>query len=261
MSKHVQSVNRAITLLNCLEKSGKPLTLQNLSEKSQLPNSTAYRILATLEAADFVERDPIDGTYQLGLRLLELGSAVSTSRDIIRISKPYMQRITYELNENTCLAQIMHGEVLILDFSESTSAFHVVSKVGARLPIHCTVQGKIMLAHMPESKVKQILEEHGMQMYTPNTKHTYAELRPELEEIRKHGYALDNSEFHTGLFSVAAPIYDARGKASYSFAIVSMFHKIGSPKFEEAKAMALEAAAAISHALGYRPEEEKQQTD
>lgn len=253
MSQHVRSIDRAITLLNCLGEYGVPVTLQKLSELSGLPASTVYRLLTTLEDNDFVERDPVDGTYLLGLRLLELGSLASSSRYVIRIARPYMQRVTYELNESVSLAQIMHGEVLILDYCESKKSFHFVSKVGANIPIHCTVQGKIMLAHMQESKVKEILKEQGMRAYTPNTKRTYDELKTELAEIKKCGYAIDNSEFHIGMFSVAAPIHNADGKTNYSFAIVGMFHKIGSPAFEKAKQMALDAAEDISRALGYRP--------
>ena len=252
MSEQVQSIKRAIDLLNYMEKANRPLSLRELSAHTGLAKSTVHRLLATLVEADFVEQCREDGHYRLGLRLLELGFSAGGSRDVIDIAKPYMQRISYETNESVCLALLNRGEVLILAFKESDSAFHVVSKIGARLPAHCTVQGKIMLAYMQPSEVKRILREHGMRVYTPNTIRTYEQLEPELERIRAQGYAVDNSEFHTGLFSVAAPVYDANGDVSYSFAIVSMFHRIGSPEFEYAKGLVLETADAISAALGYR---------
>ena len=251
-SDQVQSLQRAFLLLSCLETAGRPLSLQELSARSGLPKSTVHRLLSTLGAEDFIEQSNLDGHYRLGLRLLELGSAASNARSIINIAKPYMQRIVYEINESVCLALLSRGEVLILEFIESSSAFHVVSRVGARLPAHCTVQGKIMLAFKPASEVRQILRKHGMRAYTPNTLCTYEQLTPELEQIRRQGYALDNSEFHVGLYSIAAPIYDAAGNVEYSFAVVSMFHKIASAEFAHAKALVLEAASAISRALGYR---------
>ena len=162
-----------------------------------------------------------------------------------------MQAVSTETNESISLALLTQGEALILSFIESTSAFHVVSRVGAKLPAHCTVQGKIMLAYLPKNEVRRILAEHGMQAYTPTTLRTFEELEPELERIRAQGYAVDNSEFHVGLSSVAAPIYDSKGNVCYSFAIVSMFHRIGSPEFVRATELALAAARDISRALGY----------
>lgn len=246
----VQSLRRAIDLLETLESAQRPLSLHELSTRVSLAKSTTHRLLSTMRDADLIEQTP-DGRYALGLRLFELGCSAGSTRDVTTIAKPYMQAISHEMNESVSLALLTRGEVLILSFIESTSAFHVVSRVGAKLPAHCTVQGKIMLAHMTRAEVKRILREHGMQVFTPNTLRTFEELEPELERIREQGYAVDNSEFHVGLSSVAAPIYDASGNVCYSFAIVSMFHRIGSPEFLRARDHVLMAARDISRALGY----------
>ena len=140
----------------------------------------------------------------------------------------------------------------MLSLIESTNAFRVVARTGSRLPAHCTVQGKIMLAHMTRAEVKRILREHGMQAYTTNTYRSYEELEPELRRIREQGYAVDNSEYHAGLCSVAAPIYEENGACAYSFSIVSMLHHTDSPEFLRARNLALIAARDISFALGYR---------
>lgn len=140
----------------------------------------------------------------------------------------------------------------MLSLIESTSTFRVVARTGSKLPVHCTVQGKIMLAHMTRAEVKRILREHGMQAYTANTKRSYEELEPELQRIRRQGYAVDNNEYHAGLCSVAAPIYDENGAVSYAFSIVSMFHQADTPEFRHARNLALVAARDISFALGYR---------
>ena len=79
-----------------------------------------------------------------------------------------------------------------------------------------------------------------------------AELEPELQRIRQQGYAVDNNEYHAGLCSVAAPIYDENGAVSYAFSIVSMFHQADTPEFRHARNLALVAARDISFALGYR---------
>ncbi len=247
----IQSLQRAIQLIDTLEEVGQPLSLRELSEKTSLPRSTTHRILSTLLDAGWVDQYS-DGKYGLGLRIFELGTGVAKIMDIREIAKPYMQKISAEINESVSLSVLSRGEVLILSFVEAQSAFHVVSRVGARLPVHCTVQGKIMLAYMTKAEAKLILKGHGMEAYTLNTITSYDVLETDLEQIRKRGYAIEDSEFHVGLHSVAAPIYDEKGNVRYAFSVVSMFHKVFSPEFEKAKNLALAAAREISRKLGYK---------
>lgn len=253
INEEVKSVEKSLRLVDVLAEAKQPLTLQELTQRTGFAKSTIHRLLSTLRAHDIVEQSPLDGRYRPGLRLFELGCAVSNSWDVAAIAKPYMQNISSELNESVCLALLSRGEVLIMSFLESTSAFHVVSKVGMKLPVHCTVQGKAQLAFLPPAQVKHIIREHGMQIYTPNTIRTFEAFEAELTKIRQCGYAIDNSEFHAGLHSIAAPIFNVNGEASYSFSVVSMFHSIESPEFQRAKELVLEAARDISRALGYRP--------
>ena len=109
-----------------------------------------------------------------------------------------------------------------------------------------------MLAFMTKSEVKYILKAHGMEAYTPNTITSFDKLEKDLEQIRTRGYAIDDSEFHVGLHSVAAPIYDEKENVQYAFSVVSMFYKVNSPEFEKAKNLALSAAREISRKLGYK---------
>ncbi len=254
INDEVKSVEKSLRLVDVLAEAKQPLTLQELTQITGFAKSTIHRLLSTLRTHDIVEQSPLDGRYRPGLRLFELGCAVSNSWDVAAIAKPYMQNISVELNESVCLALLSRGEVLIMNFLESTSAFHVVSRPGAKLPVHCTVQGKSMLAFLPNAQIRHIIKEHGMQIYTPNTIHTYEELEAELAKIRQCGYAIDNSEFHVGLHSIAAPIYNVSGEPCYSFSVVSMFHSIESAEFQRAKQLVLEAARDISRALGYRGE-------
>ena len=250
-SDSVQSLERAIDILRALKKAQCPLMLKDIAQRTGIAKSTVHRLLSTMRDADLIEQGQ-DGRYSLGMSLFELGSAAASTRNVTTVARPYMQQISKELNESVSLALLSHGEALLLSFIESTSPFHVVSRVGSRMPAHCTVQGKIMLANMQEDDIRKIIEEQGMYQYTPATIKTYDTLMAELEKVRKQNYAVDDGEYHIGLSSVGAPIYDDDGIVRYCFGIVSMFHRIGSPEFAYAKKRTMEAARDISHTLGYQ---------
>ena len=247
----VQSLERAIKILQTLKKAQRPLMLREISDQTGMAKSTVHRLLSTMRDADLIEQGQ-DGRYTLGMSLFEMGSSAASTRNVTTIARPYMQQISKELGESVSLTLLSHGEALLLSFIESTSPFHVVSRVGSKMPPHCTVQGKLMLAYLPEEDVKRIVSEQGMHMFTPATIQTYEELKDELKKITIQGYAVDDGEYHIGLTSVGAPIYDDSGMVRYCFGIVSMFHRNGSPEFIFAKKRAVEAARDISKALGYQ---------
>lgn len=247
----VQSVEKAFLLLETMAKSGHSVSLQELAESLGWAKSSVHRMLSTMRESHIVEQSQRDGKYSLGSRLFELGCAASGGWEILRLAKPYLQRVASLTNESVCLATVVEGEVLVLDFVDSINPWHIVSRPGAKLPAHCTVQGKIMLAQMSLLEVQRILREHGMHRYTPNTICDAQTMQQELQKVRQQGYAVDNSEYRTGLCSVAAPIFDADGQVRYTVGVVSMFGSPSGPKFNEVLELLLAVAGDISRALGY----------
>lgn len=247
----VQSVEKAFLLLDVMAKAGHGVSLQELASALGWAKSSVHRMLSTMRESHIVEQSQQDGKYSLGSRLFELGCAASNNWEILRLSKPYIQRVASLTNESVCLATTVDGEVLVLDFVDSINPWHIVSRPGAKLPAHCTVQGKIMLAQQSPLEVQRILRERGMHRYTPNTICEIPVMQQELEKIRRQGYAVDNSEYRTGLCSVAAPIFDAAGDVRYTIAVVSMFGSPNGPKFQEVLDLLLAVAGDISRALGY----------
>lgn len=248
----IQSLRRGVQLLECLARRGGTARLQELTAETGLPKSTVHRLLSTLNGCNLVEQDARDGSYRLGLHLFELGSAVHKGMNMVAQARPYLQRLSAATGESASLSLLNQGEALILEFIESTSAVHVVSRVGLSLPVHCTVQGKVMLAYLPGAEVRRILRQRGMKIYTDYTIDSYERLAPELEQIRAQGFATEHGEFRMGLSSVAAPVRDAAGTVCYAVAVVSMLEGDGSPPFERAKRNTIQIADALSRSLGYQ---------
>lgn len=132
------------------------------------------------------------------------------------------------------------------------AGLRVVSEVGTRLPLHCTSQGKVFLAAMPESEAIQILKLQPLSAYTPHTQITWKDLAKDLDAARRHGYAVEDGEYKIGLGSVSAPIRDASGQVKYAVGIIGMFYKAQSREFQDALLLTQATAAQISSAMGYR---------
>lgn len=163
-----------------------------------------------------------------------------------------MGRVAEETGETVSIAALDHGDVLVLDSADAHSNFRVVSEKGSRLPLHCTSQGKLLLAYLPAAERRALLRGCDFAAYTPHS-HTSAQaLEAELPEILARGYALENGELRIGLRSVSAPVFDVTGRAAYAVCVVGMFRRVNAPELERATELLVEAAGQISFALGYR---------
>ena len=157
-----------------------------------------------------------------------------------------------ERGGTAAIAARHRGDVLILDSADARSNFRVVSEKGSRLPIHCTSQGKLLLAYMPSAQRRALLRNCDFAAYTPHSHTDLASLEGEMEQILRQGYAIENGELRIGLRSVAAPVFNVEGQAQYAVCVVGMFRRVNSPELERATQLLLNAAERISFDLGYR---------
>ena len=246
----VQSVRKAMDLLACL--AGGPLSLGELSARTGIPKATVHGLLSSMRPSAVVEQSAEDGKYRLGIRLFEYGCAVSRGWNVLEAAAEPMRRVAGETGETVSIAALDRGEVLVLDCADAHSGLRVVSEKGTRLPIHCTSQGKLLLAYLPEARRRSLLRECGFAAYTPHGHTCAASLEAELADILERGYALENGEYRIGLRSVSAPVFDVSGEAVYAVCVVGMFRRVNSPELERAARLLLEAAERISFGLGYR---------
>ncbi len=245
--KTIHSVAKAICLLDVLAENRKPMSLTELYQQTEWPKSTIHGLLSTMRESGLIEQTE-NGRYWLGIRLFEYGCAVSGAWDIAAVAKPYMQSVCEALGESIFLSVLDRGNVVTLAEEESRADVRVVSEVGARLPIHCTSQGKLFLAHVSQAECRRILTRAPLQAFTAHTLTSLAALTPELNRIRTQGYAVERGEYKAGLRSVCAPVYDAGGEVRYAVGCIGLYGD------DEAEAVRLlcQAGEAISRAIGYK---------
>ena len=249
---HVQSVERALLLVELLSAENHPLTLTEISKKIGWPKSTVHGLLSTLRAYHYVDQSPNTGQYQLGIKFFELGTQVARNWDIRSIALPYMQRLNTELGEMVQLATEDKGEVLYLEKIDSTHLMRIVSEIGVRLPMHCSGLGKVMLAYKTPSEVKWIITQKGLPQMTKRTITSPQELNRVLKQAKQQGYAIDDREIMDGLCCVAVPIWDGNGQVKYALSVSGFSNTMQGQRLEKTIQLAKQAANEISYAMGYR---------
>lgn len=254
-SNHVQSVGRAVQLIDLLAGEGQELSLTEMSKALGWPKSTVHGILSTLRDYNYVEQSPVNGRYRLGIRLFELGNVVARSWDIREVALPVMQRLNRKLGEMVHLATEDKGEVLYIEKLDSRQMFRIVSETGVRLPMHCSALGKVLLAYKPRNEIKWILTRQGMRRMTRNTITDPQVLEKELAAIRQQGYGVDDREIMDSLRCVAAPIFGKEGRVRYAISVSGMADSMCGQHLEDATMLVKDAAETISYQMGYRPEE------
>ena len=164
----ILSVAKAMELLQILSRAGRPLSLKELTDLCGYPKSTVFGLLTTMRLHDVVTQTP-EGKYTLGLRLFEYGRQVERSWDISRVARPYMEHLCRQTGASVMLSVCEGGSVITLDQVETRGGLRVVSDTGSRLPIYCTSQGKVFLAHMSRSGAEALLRGQSLTQFTPHT--------------------------------------------------------------------------------------------
>jgi len=199
---HVQVISRAAAILRTLRDNG-GLNLSQLAREVKLPRSTVYRIVSTLEDEGLLSTTSPDGSVQLGLELVSLGAAVHT--DIRRELRPYLEELSLRVDETVDLAILDKDHVLFLDQITRLKRLHAISGIGVKFPLHCTANGKVLLASLPIDDVKRLLPEK-LPTYTPNTIRNREQLLNELNDIRATGVAYDREEHTIGICAVGVAV-------------------------------------------------------
>ena len=251
-ASHIQSVARALQVLELLAEENKELSLTEISNKMQRPKSTLHGILATLRDYKLVDQSEANGRYRLGVRLFEYGQKVARSWDIHGLAIPVMQELNRRFGEMVQLATEDDGEVLYLEKLDSTRIIRIVSETGARLPMHCSGLGKVLLAYKSQHEAKRILTKSGMPRMSRNTITDMQRMSAELEKIRVQGFAVDDCEIMEGLRCVAAPIRSRDGLVRYAISVSGLAEVLSGAYFDNLCGAVVKAADEISFLMGYR---------
>jgi DNA-binding IclR family transcriptional regulator len=207
----LQSLDRAVAVLDLLGESEGPLGLADVCERMDLHKSTAHRALMVLERCGLIERTP-ENRFRLGLKLYELGTRAVEQIDLRARVHPWFRRLSAQVGETVHLGVLQKTSVVYLDKVEpSNRRVWLSSRIGTSNPVYCTAMGKAMMAFLPEEMQAEIMGKIRFVRYTHRTLMTPEALMRSLERVRRRGYAIDDEEVEEGVRCIGAPILNETG--------------------------------------------------
>jgi IclR family acetate operon transcriptional repressor len=248
----VQSLTRAMQLLELLAEDDEGYRLVDIAARSGLSSSTAHRLLTTLEQRQFVQSDRETNLWYVGVRCFSVGAAFGRRRRIAHLALPVMRRLRDSTGESINLGIADLGDIVFVTQVESRETMRAIGKPGFRAPLHGTAMGQSILAAMAEEDVLQYLRTYGLPKLTNNTIARASRLHETLGEVRRAGHAIDDEQNAVGLRCIAAAIRDEHGRPFGAISLVGPTQRIKSADFAELGAVVRAAADEITAAYGGR---------
>ncbi len=242
------AVESALAILEILG-SAQEVGVTELARKLGMGKSSVHRLLRTLAAKGYVEKNPQTDRYRLAYRLFVLGSAAAERYGLKDLAAPVMERLSAQVGETANLGVLEGDRVISLHKVEGPHLLRMHLDPGRGVPAHATALGKVLLAGLPADELETWLRSHRLVRLT---RHTLTErLRAAVRHAAARGFAVDNEECSLGLRCVAAPIRDRRGSVVAAVSISGPTQRIPMESIRRLAALVREAGLEISRRLGY----------
>ncbi len=245
---NLRSVRRAISALEHISEAGE-LGVSELGRRLGVHKATASRLVATLAERGLLERDPATEKYRLGFGLIRLAGAAMAELEIVRVARPLLEELADRTRETVNLGVLSGDSVVYVDQVSGSRSVVSVNWVGRRTPLHCTSNGKVLLAWMDPGRRRGLLRH--LQPFTDRTITDPGLLEEQLEQVRRRGYAQTLEELEEGLNAVAAPVRQADGAVVAALSVSGPAFRLRPIDLPRVARHTMEIADAISRRLGY----------
>lgn len=226
----IQSVQRALDILECFDQLHRELTLGEISEKLGLNKSTVHGIIKTLSINEYIDQNNSNGKYLLSPKLLGKYQLVSDSISIRlkEIGSYYIKKLSLKYKASSRLFSYRDQNLIFLEMIKPNNSYYTISSVtGYPIPLNATASGKIVLAHMEEEELEYYLKQESFIKFTDKTLVEKKDILFEAKKIYETGYSIENEEIEIGIYSIASPIYDNQ---NHLIGVLSLTGPIGKLK-------------------------------
>lgn len=247
----IQSVDRALQILELFESSERELSLSQIARDLDLNKSTVFGLVSTLRNRGYLEQNLENTRYRLGIKLFKLGSIVEVNLDIRDVARPFLKLMSEKYKETVHLCLYVRNEVIYIDKVDGPGSMRMYSQMGKAAPFHCTGVGKAVLSFLDDQTMNQIIGSQSLKAFTPNTITTPEALRREISQIRQRGYCIDEEEIEIGLRCVAAPIFNRKGEVVGALSVAGPAARILDSSIASIIEDVRKVSMMISERLGY----------
>jgi len=250
-SQAVNSVARALDILDSLAAHRGEVGVTEVSQEIGVHKSTVSRVLATMESRGYVSRNGTSGKYCLGMRLVELASYRLEQIDLRSQARPFLEELVRATGETAHLAVFDQGKVVYVDKVDTPQTLMMRSRIGYRAFAHCTALGKAILSGLPDDVVERVLSEKGLPRFTPNTIVDPLALKEHLRRVRAQGYAIDDEEHEEGIRCAAAAVLNHTGRVIGALSVSGPTLRVSRQDVETIGNLVRDSARRLSASLGY----------
>lgn len=246
--KTIRSDETLFDIIEYLRKNG-PAGVTEISTAIDVSKSTVYVHLNTILETGYGVKQ--DGKYDLSLRFLDAGLARKFRNEIFQVVDPRLEKLASETGEQVWFWVEENGRAVVISQALGANALSTNGRMGNHLHMHCTAGGKALLANMPDERVEEILDTHGLDAQTENTITTCETLMTELAEIRETGLAMNSGESIKGVSAIATPVIDNNETLHGAISIAAPEKRMENPLQSIHAEALLEAAEELEINLTY----------
>ncbi len=238
-------------ILDCFTIDRPEIGVREVARMTGLTTSTTGRLMTAMKDRGMLSQNPNSRGYTLGMRLLTWTGVYLTSMDIRTVAQPFMAELQQSTQETISLYVLDGFDRVCVERLESPQNVRIIARLGRRLPLYAGSAGKVMMAYLPEEKVKEIIEASCLAPFTARTITDPSVLMQELEKIRQRGYAVSHGEWIQDASGIAAPVFGPSKDVIGALTISGPTQRFTRDTIEKYAREVVASAHEISKQMGY----------
>ncbi len=252
----VPALERGLRLLGEFGHDNRTLSAPELARRLDLPRSTVFRLINTLEAMGFVERVDSGNDYRLGMAVLRLGFEYLSSLELTELGQPVLARLCDQIHYSCNLVMRDGRSIVYVAKVTPPTPFASAVRVGTRLPAHATVLGRILLENLTLPELRALYPEDHLEVFSSSTPKTVLELFNMVEADRQRSYVLGEGFYESSISTIAAPVRDESRRIIAALGTTIPSGHIDAARIDELVQCVRASADELSSLLNYQPRSE-----
>lgn len=250
----VPALQRGLEVLGQFNRHTPELSGADLARQLDLPRASVFRILHTLEKAGFVERVGDSSQYKLSIGVLRLGFEYLAAMELTEHGRPVIEALRDESGYSAHLVVRDGRDVVFVAKATGRSALFHSIQVGARLPAHATVLGRLLLSDLNMTALSLLYPDTPLPVHTPRTPTTLAQLKALIDVDRANGYGISQGGFETGISTIAAPVFNDRHEVVAAISITIPAQQLAAAQTNTLVPQVQQAASQLTQRISHLPQ-------